>query len=76
MGSFQKGTYESTCTLPEALNVLSIFGHSDLPLVLGLVCGEESLFSVASDKFASDIPPLQNFKKPNNDAGTKCSIAW
>ena len=77
MGSFQKGTYESKCTLPNALNILSIFGHSEPSVgTWEFVCGEESLFSVESEKFASDIPPLQNFTKPKSiDAGTKCSIA-
>ena len=43
---------------------------------LGTFCGEDKLFSVKSEKFASDIPPLKNFKTPKSiDAGSKCSIA-
>ena len=77
MGSFQKGTYESTCTLPEALNVLSVFGHSE-PAVgtWELSCGDDKLLSVDSEKFAGDIPPLANFKTPKSiEAGSTCSIA-
>ena len=77
MGSFQKGTYESKCTFPNSLNILSIFGHSEPSIgTWDFSCGGKELFSVQSEKFTSDIPPLKNFTSPKSlEAGTDCTVA-
>lgn len=76
MESLAEGSYESTCTLPEDLNILSVFGHSEPSTgTWAVTCGKEDIFSVDAEQFAGDIPPLKNFATPKSiESGTTCSI--
>ena len=77
MESLAEGSYESTCTIPTSLNILSVFGHSEPTTgTWALSCGKEEIFAVDAKKFAGDIPPLKNFPSPELvESGTSCSIA-
>lgn len=76
MESLAEGSYESTCTLPQSLNILSVFGHSEPSTgTWSVKCGKDDIFSVDAQKFADDIPPLKNFATPKAvESGMTCSI--
>jgi hypothetical protein len=76
MESTVAGAYESKCTLPQDLNVLSVFGHSEPTTgTWNVSCGDEELFAVQSEKFAGDVPPLKSFEIPKSIAsGTTCTL--
>lgn len=72
-----EGKYEAQCTLPQDLNLLSAFGHSE-PSVgsWSVTCGEEEIFGVDAKQFASDVPPLKSFEQPKGvPSGTICSLS-
>lgn len=76
MGVLAEGVYESECTLPQNLNILSAFGHSE-PMhgSWEVSCGGEEIFTVDSKDFALDVPPLKNLDMPKEVlAGSTCTL--
>jgi len=71
-----EGVYKSDCTLPQNLNVLSAFGHSEpMEGTWTVSCADEEIFTVDSKKFALDVPPLKSFETPKEVlAGSTCTL--
>lgn len=80
METMVTGEFESKCTVPQDIELLSAFGHSEPTRGTWSVhCGEEEIFAVDAAKFGSDIPPLKTFKAAKSiTAGTDCTLkcAW
>lgn len=77
MEGASKASFETGCSLPQDIEVLSVFGHSEPTKgTWSVQCGEEELFALEASLFAKDTPPLQNFDKPKGvTAGTKCTLS-
>jgi|GEM_PF-4514447 len=71
-----EGVYQSDCTLPQNLNVLSAFGHSEpMQGTWTVSCADEEIFTVDSKNFALDVPPLKSFDTPKEVlAGSTCTL--
>jgi len=68
--------FESKCTVPQDINILSAFGHSEPTQgTWDVQCGEEKIFAVDAKEFDGDIPPLKTFKTAKSvEAGTDCTL--
>ena len=68
--------FESKCTVPQDINILSAFGHSEPTQgTWSVQCGEEEVFAVDAKAFDGDIPPLKTFKTAKSvTAGTDCTL--
>ena len=77
MEGSSSSVFETGCSLPQDIEVLSVFGHSEPTKGTWRVqCGEEEMFAVESSLFAKDTPPLKNFEQPKGvTAGTKCTLS-
>ena len=60
-----EGVYTSDCILPQDLNILSAFGHSEpMQGTWTVSCGDDDIFTVDAKEFALDVPPLKSFDTP------------
>lgn len=68
--------FESKCTVPQDINILSAFGHSEPTQgTWDVHCGKDEIFAVDAKEFDGDIPPLKTFKTAKSvEAGTDCTL--